>query len=341
MVEIKALLDDLNRGEWQSALERIKDNPCLAIVKISTKSKHNTVLHQAMSNGNLYNLDARIHFMKEVLQVNKRAASVADGAKQIPLETLALSTALLESSWPPEKRLELAKAFVQAHSNPTKQDEDGDTLLHNMLSSRTQKRHLIAFVAGLDNGAACLIKNAKGYLPAHVGAANDKCTLKTMEMILDLYPDAIVAKTNQGDTALSLASKLKKPKFQLLDYLNYAEEAFRNRPRPSGSAAALPPPVASATSSEQQALDLSNDRTASEDDYDELDVVIPAAGKKARNSTCAGDAKDADDESNAVPKPEGLSGAPMENAADELEEDDGFDAMGAVRTLVNGLFAFF
>jgi hypothetical protein len=57
----------------------------------------------------------------------------------------------------------------------------------------------------IENGRkACFMKDKKGYLPAHV-ACSRHCSPEKLQMLLNVNPDSLSAKTNDGQTLLSLA----------------------------------------------------------------------------------------------------------------------------------------
>ena len=74
----------------------------------------------------------------------------------------------------------------------------------------------------VNNGhEACFMKDKKGYLPAHV-ACSRHCSPEKLHMLLKVNRAALTAKTNSGDTLLSLAVKTATrthPNYALIDDL--------------------------------------------------------------------------------------------------------------------------
>lgn len=68
---------------------------------------------------------------------------------------------------------------------------------------------------------ACFMKDRKGYLPAHV-ACSRHCSPEKLQMLLNVNPASLFAKTNQGHTLLSLATSTatkSHPNYALIDDL--------------------------------------------------------------------------------------------------------------------------
>ncbi len=68
---------------------------------------------------------------------------------------------------------------------------------------------------------ACFMKDKKGFLPAHV-ACSRHCSPEKLHMLLKINRGALTAKTNAGDTLLSLAIKSatrSHPNYALIDDL--------------------------------------------------------------------------------------------------------------------------
>lgn len=68
---------------------------------------------------------------------------------------------------------------------------------------------------------ACFMKDKKGYLPAHV-ACSRHCSPEKLHMLLKVHKAALTAKTNSGDTLLTLAIKSatrSHPNYALIDDL--------------------------------------------------------------------------------------------------------------------------
>lgn len=73
----------------------------------------------------------------------------------------------------------------------------------------------------LNGREACFMKDKKGYLPAHV-ACSRHCSPEKLHMLLKINRAALTAKTNSGDTLLSLAIKSatrSHPNYALIDDL--------------------------------------------------------------------------------------------------------------------------
>ena len=73
----------------------------------------------------------------------------------------------------------------------------------------------------LNGREACFMKDKKGYLPAHV-ACSRHCSPEKLHMLLKINRAALTAKTNAGDTLLSLAIKSatrSHPNYALIDDL--------------------------------------------------------------------------------------------------------------------------
>jgi hypothetical protein len=74
----------------------------------------------------------------------------------------------------------------------------------------------------IQNGPqACFMKDKKGYLPAHV-ACSRHCSPEKLRMLLHVHPESLLAKTNDGQTLLSLAIGMatrSHPNYALIDAL--------------------------------------------------------------------------------------------------------------------------
>lgn len=86
----------------------------------------------------------------------------------------------------------------------------------------------------IENGKqACFKKDKKGYLPAHV-ACMRHCSPEKLLMLLKANPGSLKARTNEGQTLLSLAMKSatkSHPNYALIDELqrNLHEAGKRER----------------------------------------------------------------------------------------------------------------
>lgn len=74
----------------------------------------------------------------------------------------------------------------------------------------------------IQNGPqACFMKDKKGFLPAHV-ACSRHCSPEKLRMLLHIHPESMLAKTNDGQTLLSLAmgtATRSHPNYALIDAL--------------------------------------------------------------------------------------------------------------------------
>lgn len=69
---------------------------------------------------------------------------------------------------------------------------------------------------------ACFMKDKRGFLPAHV-ACSRHCSPEKLRMLLEVNPQSLWAKTDEGDTLLSLATSTatkSHPNYALIDELN-------------------------------------------------------------------------------------------------------------------------
>jgi hypothetical protein len=69
---------------------------------------------------------------------------------------------------------------------------------------------------------ACFMLDKKGYLPAHV-ACSRHCSPQKLRALLSVNPSSLYARTNKGETLLSLATSMatkSHPNYALIDELN-------------------------------------------------------------------------------------------------------------------------
>ncbi|GKY91796.1 hypothetical protein MPSEU_000151300 [Mayamaea pseudoterrestris] len=228
--ELDQLLANCIAGNWNLALDQIKNDPRLAATQLHRKGfgPKTTVLHEAIYNksSNLANLDDRIAFIKDVLKVNGSAACLENQCKRLPFETLFKNQKLTAKVMPDEKRLEIAQALMEANTVDFLQDENNDTFLHRVLVRQDAvSDKIIKYLVEMHNGAACFIENNKGYLPAHVAAKSCYSILK-MDILLDSNPEAIIWITNDGKTVAMLAENGDRPSSNLTKHLKAREAEF-------------------------------------------------------------------------------------------------------------------
>ena len=185
---------------WSEVKEFISSNPRLTLEKIKMEN-HNwtSILHQVITSKSS-DISARYSIIKMVLTSTPDAAAIANGYGSLPLHVVSQRNIKMDAPMKEKIILALIKAYPQAlHSAG---GVGKRTPLHIAFTDYVSSRLIKTMIQF--GKQATTMKDKNSWLPIHV-ACSRHCSPEKLLMLLQAYPESIDAKTNDGETPLSLA----------------------------------------------------------------------------------------------------------------------------------------
>mmetsp|Transcript_11448 Transcript_11448/g.21163 ORF Transcript_11448/g.21163 Transcript_11448/m.21163 type:complete len:447 (+) Transcript_11448:521-1861(+) len=214
--EMNVVFHMCRKNQWTSVLNSVKSNPLIPVTQM-TMNNHiaTTIIHQAITSKG--ETKARARVIEDILKVSPQAASIKNGYGSLPLHVIAQRNTKMDAG----TKERLIKKLVSAFPGALVQQGGVGmrTPLHIIFTDYISPRLTEAMIQ--EGLRACFMKDRKGYLPVHV-ACSRHCSPEKLQMLLDVNPSSLVAKTNDGDTLLSLAIKTatkSHPNYALIDDL--------------------------------------------------------------------------------------------------------------------------
>jgi hypothetical protein len=201
MLSPKRLFSMTRKNDWDAVYDGLKTNPKLALTVFSMENHiTTTLLHQAItSKGNTLARTAVIAF---ILTAVPEAAKLANGYGSLPLHVIAQRNTKMDSKTKEALIFKLVEAYKDAVNIVG--GVGRRTPLHILFTDYISPKLTHLMVS--HGKEACFIQDKKGYLPAHI-ACSRHCSPDKLQMLLDVNPDALFAKTFAGDSLLSLAKQ--------------------------------------------------------------------------------------------------------------------------------------
>ena len=194
-----------------------------------------TIIHQAITSKG--DTSVRAAVIMEILRMNPQAAAIKNGYGSLPLHVIAQRNTKIDSATKDKLMRLLVDAYPEALSIPGGVGKR--TPLHIIFTgtfrgvrSRSMSDPISPPFADyispsitkmmIQRGRkACVMKDKKGYLPAHV-ACSRHCSPEKLRMLLEANPAALHDKTSDGHTLLTLAKTTatkSHPNFALIKEL--------------------------------------------------------------------------------------------------------------------------
>lgn len=211
-------------NQWHAVLKLLEEEPNLALHPISMNNHIITTIgHQVITSKGP--MEVRAAILRHILTHAPKAAALSNGYGSLLLHVITQRNTKLKSTLKEDLIRRLIKAYPEA------------LLITGGVGKRSPLHIVFTDYVSPDivelmvNLApkACFITDKKGYLAAHV-ACSRHCSPAKLQMLLTVNPDALYAKTNAGDTLLSLAKSTATkthPNYRLIsaiqDHLRVAD----------------------------------------------------------------------------------------------------------------------
>mmetsp|Transcript_37831 Transcript_37831/g.91744 ORF Transcript_37831/g.91744 Transcript_37831/m.91744 type:complete len:406 (+) Transcript_37831:768-1985(+) len=212
--EMHAIFSMCRKNQWNSVLRCVQTNPQIPVTSmIMDNHISTTILHQAITSKG--NTELRAKVIRTILEMAPQAAAIKNGYGSLPLHVIAQRNTKMDA---PTKELlitELVLAYKGALLQPGGVGKR--TPLHIIFTDYISPRVTELMIQY--GPQACFMRDKKGYLAAHV-ACSRHCSPEKLRMLLAVHPESLVAKTNDGQTLLSLAigtATRSHPNYALID----------------------------------------------------------------------------------------------------------------------------
>lgn len=221
---------------WAEVKKILVKNPLRALETITMENNNSTsLLHQVITSKSS-NMDARWKIIKMILTSVPNAASIPNGYGSLPLHVVSQRNIKMDATMKEDVILALIDAYPSA------------LLSLGGVGKRTPLH--IAFTDYLSSGLiqtmiqrgreATAMKDKNGWLPIHI-ACSRHCSPEKLWMLLEVHPESLHEKTNEGDTPMSLATSTatsSHPNHKLIQALqrslqNQKEADLVQRPTPA------------------------------------------------------------------------------------------------------------
>lgn len=194
-----AVLKLLRTNQWAAVLQRLEEEPSLALRSISMNNNIiTTIAHQAITSKGPMEIRATV--LRHICTHTPQAAALSNGYGSLPLHVVTQRNTKLKSTLKEDIIRRLIKAYPEALLVPGGVGKR--TPVHVVFTDYIAPDIVQDMVTLAPK--ACFMTDKKGYLAAHV-ACSRHCSPAKLQMLLAVNPDALYATTNAGDTLLSLA----------------------------------------------------------------------------------------------------------------------------------------
>lgn len=209
--------------KWTSVLRCLELNPKIGVTDMKVNNHSvTTVTHQAITSKG--DTQKRADVILRILHSTPQAAKIRNSAGSLPLHAVTQRNVIFES----KTREKLMRSLIQAYPEAL--------LLEGGASKRTPVHiiftdyfapHLVQLMIKEGGTQPLNMKDAKGYLPIHI-ACSRHCSPEKLQMLLEANPSSLTAKTDDGNTILSLAKATATKKHPNHSLIKAIETALQN-----------------------------------------------------------------------------------------------------------------
>jgi len=197
--EMRAVFLMCRGNQWDSVFNSIRSNRLIATTNMTMDNNiSTTVLHQAITSKG--DIKKRARVIQEILSVTPQAATIKNGYGSLPLHVISQRNTKMDSKTKERLIRNLMDSYPESL---TQQGGVGmRTPLHIIFTDYISPGLTSSMIHY--GRQACFMRDKKGFLPVHV-ACSRHCSPEKLEMLLQVNPASLFAKTGDGRSLLGLA----------------------------------------------------------------------------------------------------------------------------------------